>query len=129
MSWNVSHVREEFPTISQSVHGRPLVYFDNAATTQKPRRVIEATSDFYERYNANVHRGATEAINLVAHSFGQRLVSAGGQIVLTTLEHLSNSVLWQLLCERTCATASSPITRNSPASAMSSALASHRSWI
>lgn len=137
MLWNVNHVREDFPALSQSVHGRPLVYFDNAATTQKPRRVIEATSDFYERYNANVHRGAhrlgelatqayegarltvqrflsarakeeiiftrgaTEAINLVAHSFGQRFVSAGDQIVLTTLEHHSNIVPWQLLCERT----------------------------
>lgn len=137
MPWNVNHVREDFPALSQRVHGRPLVYFDNAATTQKPRRVIEATADFYERYNANVHRGAhrlgelatqayegarltvkrflnarveeeiiftrgtTEAINLVAHSFGQRFVSAGDQIVLTTLEHHSNIVPWQLLCERT----------------------------
>lgn len=140
MTWNVDSVREQFPALRQWIHDRPLVYFDNAATTQKPLAVIEATDDFYRRYNANVHRGAhrlgelataayesarltvqrflnaaskdeiiftrgaTEAINLVAHSFGQRFVSQGDQIVLTTLEHHSNIVPWQLLCERTGAT-------------------------
>ena len=58
MPWNVHLIREQFPALSQRVHDKPLVYFDSAATTQKPRAVIEATDGFYQRFNANVHRGA-----------------------------------------------------------------------
>jgi cysteine desulfurase/selenocysteine lyase len=124
--------RADFPALDQQVHGKPLVYLDNAATTQKPRAVIDAISRFYERDNANVHRGvhalseratrafegaratvarflnadrrevvfvrgATEAINLVAQTFGRQRVKAGDEIVVTTLEHHSNIVPWQLL--------------------------------
>jgi cysteine desulfurase/selenocysteine lyase len=126
--------RAEFPALDQQVHGKPLVYLDSAATTQKPRAVIDAISRFYERDNANVHRGvhalseratkafegaratvarfinadrrevvfvrgATEAVNLVAQSFGRQRVGAGDEIVVTTLEHHSNIVPWQLLAE------------------------------
>lgn len=124
--------RAEFPALDQQVYGKPLVYLDSAATTQKPRAVIDAISRFYERDNANVHRGvhalaeratkafegaratvarflgadprevvfvrgATEAINLVAQTFGRTRVKAGDEIVVTTLEHHSNIVPWQLL--------------------------------
>jgi cysteine desulfurase/selenocysteine lyase len=124
--------RADFPALDQLVYGKPLVYLDSAATTQKPRAVIDAISHFYERDNANVHRGvhalseratrafegaratvarflgadphevifvrgATEAINLVAQSFGRQRVGAGDEIVVTTLEHHSNIVPWQLL--------------------------------
>jgi cysteine desulfurase / selenocysteine lyase len=126
--------RADFPALDQQVYGKPLVYLDSAATTQKPRAVIDAISRFYERDNANVHRGvhalseratrafegaratvarflnadrrevvfvrgATEAINLVAQSFGRQRIGAGDQIVVTTLEHHSNIVPWQLLAE------------------------------
>lgn len=124
--------RAEFPALDQQVYGKPLVYLDSAATTQKPRAVIDAISRFYERDNANVHRGvhalaeratkafegaratvarfinadqrevvfvrgATEAVNLVAQTFGRERVKAGDEIVVTTLEHHSNIVPWQLL--------------------------------
>jgi cysteine desulfurase/selenocysteine lyase len=126
--------RADFPALDQQVYGKPLVYLDSAATTQKPRSVIDAISRFYERDNANVHRGvhalseratrafegaratvarflnadrrevifvrgATEAVNLVAQSFGRQRVGAGDEIVVTTLEHHSNIVPWQLLAE------------------------------
>jgi cysteine desulfurase/selenocysteine lyase len=126
--------RADFPALDQQVYGKPLVYLDSAATTQKPRAVIDAISHFYERENANVHRGvhalseratkafegaratvarflgadprevifvrgATEAINLVAASFGRLRVGAGDEIVVTTLEHHSNIVPWQLLAQ------------------------------
>jgi len=130
-------IREEFPVLDQEVHGKRLVYLDNAATTQKPRRVIEALARFYERDNSNVHRGlhelsnrataqyeraretvarylgatsvetiiftrgTTEAINLVANSWGGRNVGPGDVILLTEMEHHSNIVPWQLLAERT----------------------------
>jgi cysteine desulfurase/selenocysteine lyase len=129
---DVAARRAEFPALDQQVHGKPLVYLDSAATTQKPRAVIDAISRFYERDNANVHRGvhalseratrafegaratvarflhadprevvfvrgATEAINLVAQAFGRQRVGAGDEIVVTTLEHHSNIVPWQLL--------------------------------
>ncbi len=128
--------RADFPALDQQVHGKPLVYLDSAATTQKPRAVIEAISRFYERDNANVHRGvhalseratkafegarltvarflnadprevvfvrgATEAINLVAASFGRPRLQAGDELVVTTLEHHSNIVPWQLLAAST----------------------------
>lgn len=126
-------LRADFPILDQQVHGRPLVYLDSAATTQKPRAVIEAISRYYERDNANVHRGvhalseratrafegaratvarflsadprevifvrgATEAVNLVAQTFGRQRVGAGDEVVVTTLEHHSDIVPWQLLC-------------------------------
>lgn len=131
---DAARLRADFPALHQQVHGRPLVYLDNAATTQKPRAVIDAVSRFYERDNANVHRGvhalseratkafegaratvarflgadprevifvrgATEAVNLVAQTFGRQRVGAGDEVVVTTLEHHSNIVPWQLLCQ------------------------------
>lgn len=130
-------VRADFPILHQQVHGHPLIYFDNAATSQKPRAVLDALRRFYERDNANVHRGihelsnrataafeaararaakflharsaeeivftrgTTEAINLVAHSWGRQHVKPGDVILLTEMEHHSNLVPWQLLAERT----------------------------
>ncbi len=129
--------RTEFPILKTKVHGKPLVYLDNAATTQKPVAVIEAESKYYRDYNANVHRGihalslwatdafetarkkvqqfinaaspneiifvrgATEAINLVAQSYGRSQLKAGDEIIISTMEHHSNIVPWQLLCEQT----------------------------
>lgn len=128
-------VRREFPVLAQSVHGKPLVYLDNAASTQKPRAVIEAIARYYEHDNANVHRGVhalgdrattlyeeararvqrflgarspheivfvrgtTEAINLVAQTFGRVNVGPGDEVVVTWLEHHANIVPWQRLCE------------------------------
>lgn len=132
-----SNLRIDFPVLDQHVGGRPLVYLDNAATTHKPRAVIDALARFYERDNSNVHRGlhalsmratdgyeaarvraakfvqaaspaeivftrgTTEAVNLVAQSWGARNVRAGDVILLTEMEHHSNLVPWQLLAERT----------------------------
>jgi cysteine desulfurase/selenocysteine lyase len=129
-------LRREFPALEQEVNGRPLVYLDNAATTQKPRIVLRALDEYYRRDNANVHRGihelsrratvafeeargriaawigapsadeivftrgATEAVNLVAASWGSANLRAGDEIVLTTMEHHSNIVPWQLAAER-----------------------------
>ncbi len=134
---DVQRIREDFPILAMSVRGTPLVYLDNAATSQKPRTVIDALTRYYERENGNIHRGvhylseratelydltreaarrffnarhaheiiftrgATEGINLVAASFGQAFVKAGDEIVISTMEHHSNIVPWQLLCERT----------------------------
>ncbi|MGL5948986.1 MAG: aminotransferase class V-fold PLP-dependent enzyme [Aeromonas sp.] len=130
-------LRAQFPALAQCVHERPLVYLDNAATTQKPLCVIEAMAQYYRCDNANVHRaahalsdratrafeaaretlaqfihapssqeiiwtrGTTEAINLVANSWGQSQLNAGDEIILSTLEHHANIVPWQLLAERT----------------------------
>jgi len=132
---DVARVRQDFPILAQQVHGRPLVYLDNAATSQKPHRVIKAEARYYAEINANIHRGVhtlsqqatesyeaardtvmrfinaarreeiifvrgtTEAINLVASSYGQRLVP-GDEILISEMEHHSNIVPWQLLCER-----------------------------
>lgn len=134
-AFDVSKVREDFPILKQRIHGKPLVYLDNAASTQKPQAVIEALVRYYETSNANVHRGvhllserataqfeaartktqlflnaresreiifvrgATEAINLVAASYGRKHVSAGDEILITAMEHHSNIVPWQMLCE------------------------------
>lgn len=131
----VMRLRQDFPILSRQVHGKPLVYLDNAATTQKPQCVIDCEANYYARFNANIHRGVhqlsqeattayeaardtvqhflnaaqreeivfvrgtTEAINLVATSFGQRL-RVGDEILITEMEHHSNIVPWQLLCER-----------------------------
>jgi cysteine desulfurase/selenocysteine lyase len=133
--WDVERIRQDFPALHQEVHGKPLVYLDNAATTQKPQVVIEALTAYYTRDNANVHRGvhllseratdayesgrrriqrhlnaaspreivfvrqATEAINLVAASFGRTVVGAGDEIVISAIEHHANIVPWQMLCE------------------------------
>lgn len=130
-------LRRDFPILNQQVHGKPLIYFDNAATSQKPRPVLDALRHYYERDNANVHRGihelsnratlafehareriakffnarsadeiiytrgTTEAINLVANTWGTANVKAGDVILLTEMEHHSNIVPWQLLAQRT----------------------------
>ncbi len=132
---DVASLRQDFPILRQTVQGKPLVYLDNAATSQKPQRVIECESRYYCELNANVHRGVhtlsqhatdayeaardavqhfihaarreeivfvrgtTEAINLVAASYGQRL-QPGDEILITEMEHHSNIVPWQLLCQR-----------------------------
>lgn len=134
---DVHRLREEFPALHQSVNGKPLVYLDSAATTQKPRCVLEAMDRFYEHDNANVHRGvhtlsqratdafeharltiarflnasdaneivftrgATEAINLVASSYGGANLHPGEEVLISTMEHHSNIVPWQLVCEQT----------------------------
>lgn len=135
ISLDIEAIRRDFPILSQEVYGRPLIYLDNAATTQKPRAVIEAISDYYLSYNANIHRGvhllseratqayeavrgkvkrfvnaadereiifvrgATEGINLVAHSYGRQHVGRGDEVVISGMEHHSNIVPWQILCE------------------------------
>ncbi|MDE2091206.1 MAG: cysteine desulfurase [Gammaproteobacteria bacterium] len=129
--------RRDFPVFRQSVHGKPLVYLDNAASSQKPQAVIDAVLDYYQRYNSNVHRGVhhlseqataayegareklrrfinaasikeiifvrgtTEAINLVAQSYGRSHLQSGDEIILSEMEHHSNIVPWQLLREQT----------------------------
>jgi cysteine desulfurase / selenocysteine lyase len=133
---DLAAVRADFPALAQQVHGRPLVYLDNAATTQKPRQVLDALRHYYEQDNANVHRGvhtlsvratdahdaarekvrafinarstrevvftrnSTEGINLVARAWGDANVRQGDEVLITTMEHHSNIVPWQLLCER-----------------------------
>lgn len=134
-SLDVTRLRGDFPILQRQVHGKPLIYLDNAATSQKPRCVIEREARYYVESNANIHRGihrlsqeatdayeaardtvqrfinaprreeivfvrgTTEAINLVAASYGQRL-KPGDEILITGMEHHSNIVPWQLLCER-----------------------------
>ncbi|MCW3093545.1 MAG: cysteine desulfurase [Ferruginibacter sp.] len=131
----VNTIRKDFPILATTVNGKPLVYFDNAATTQKPWAVIKAIENYYTQLNSNVHRGVhhlsqratdafeasrkklaafinarhdyeliftrgtTESINLVAHSFGKQFVNAGDVIIISALEHHSNIVPWQMLCE------------------------------
>lgn len=130
-------VRADFPILHQEVNGKPLVYLDNAATSQKPLLVLDTLRDYYEQYNSNVHRGvhtlsakatdayegardqvaafvkaasrqeivftrnATEAINLVAYSWGNSNLNAGDEIILSVMEHHSNLIPWQLLAQRT----------------------------
>ena len=132
----VARLRQDFPILRRTVHGKPLIYLDNAATSQKPQCVIDCEARYYAELNANIHRGlhslseqateafetardtvrrfinaarrdeivfvrgTTEAINLVAASYGQRL-QPGDEILITEMEHHSNIVPWQLLCERT----------------------------
>jgi len=132
---DVQRLRQDFPILKQKVHGKPLVYLDNAATTQKPRQVLDAIQRYYTTDNSNVHRGVhwlseqatkgyedarikvqrfinaasgheivftrgtTEAINLVAQSYGRRHVKPGDEIIISHIEHHSNIVPWQLLCE------------------------------
>ncbi|WP_026952102.1 cysteine desulfurase [Algoriphagus mannitolivorans] len=135
MNLNIDQIRGLFPVLHQEVHGKPLIYFDNAATTQKPKAVIEALVNYYELDNSNIHRGAhaladratryyentresvrdfinakesaeiiftkgtTESINLVALTFGRKFIGKGDEIIISTLEHHSNIVPWQMLCE------------------------------
>jgi len=137
MSVDVPSIRRLFPALHQEVNGKPLIYFDNAATTQKPLSVIEAQQAYYEQNNANIHRGAhtladratlqfeavreaiqgflgakeaaeiiftkgtTEGINLVAKTFGKKFITKGDEILISTMEHHSNIVPWQMLCEET----------------------------
>lgn len=133
---DIESIRKEFPILHQKVNGHPLVYLDNAATSQKPAQVINALVDYYSGYNANIHRGihtlaekatkafedsrqaakdfinakhieevifitrgVTEAINLVAHSYGRSFIGEGDDIIVTELEHHSNIVPWQMVCE------------------------------
>jgi cysteine desulfurase/selenocysteine lyase len=134
--FSVEEVRADFPILQQRIHGKPLVYLDSAATSQKPQTVIDAIVKFYSQDNANVHRGVhqlseratadyeaarvkvqrfinaakyreivfvrgtTEGINLVAQSFGRPRLQQGDQIVISALEHHSNIVPWQMLCEQ-----------------------------
>jgi cysteine desulfurase/selenocysteine lyase len=136
-SFNVEAIRREFPILEQKVHGCDLIYFDNAATTQKPKAVIDAIRHYYEKDNSNVHRGVhalsarateqyeaarnkvkkfinakspkecifvrgtTEAINLVAQSFVAPELKAGDEILITHMEHHSNIVPWQMVCQKT----------------------------
>jgi cysteine desulfurase/selenocysteine lyase len=132
---DVEAVRREFPALKTTVHGKPLVYLDSAASAQKPQAVIDAEREVYERYYSNIHRGvhrlsvlatdayekararvqrfvgaaetrevvllrgATEAINLVAQTWGRKNVGEGDEVLITGLEHHSNIVPWQMLCE------------------------------
>jgi cysteine desulfurase/selenocysteine lyase len=135
MSFDLEKIRGLFPVLHQEVHGRPLVYFDNAATTQKPQAVLDALRNYYEQDNSNIHRGAhtladratrhyeatrekvkdfinsresaeviftkgtTESINLVAQTFGRKFIGKDDEIIISTMEHHSNIVPWQMLCE------------------------------
>ncbi|MEE8493965.1 MAG: cysteine desulfurase [Nitrospirales bacterium] len=135
--FDVAKARQDFPILREKVQGKPLVYFDNAATSQKPQVVIDAVHEFLATYNSNIHRGVhqlsergteayeqsrkkvqrfinaaesrevifvrgtTEAINLVANSYGRQHIRAGDEIVISAMEHHSNIVPWQILCEQT----------------------------
>jgi cysteine desulfurase/selenocysteine lyase len=137
LRFDVESIREDFPILKQLVRGKPLVYLDNAATSQKPAAVIDAMTRYYSADNSNIHRGVhllseratkeyeearvkvqgfinaaqareiifvrgtTEAINLVANSYGRANVKPGDEILITAMEHHSNIVPWQLLCEET----------------------------
>jgi len=132
---DIQKIRADFPILSRKVNGKPLIYFDNGATAQKPLPVINALDHYYREQNANIHRGVhtmsqeitvayenaratvqkhlnaklpseivftsgtTESINLVAHSFGKKFVSAGDEVIVTAMEHHSNILPWQQLCE------------------------------
>ena len=130
----IEKIRSDFPILSTKVYNKPLVYFDNAATTQKPKQVIRAITGYYEKENCNIHRGVhflsmkateayedarfairdficakhsheiiftrgtTEAINLVADSFGKKFISEGDEVIISVMEHHSNFVPWQQMC-------------------------------
>jgi cysteine desulfurase / selenocysteine lyase len=134
-AFDVNEIRKFFPVLNRMVHHKPLVYFDNAATSQKPQVVIDALCDYYTNYNANIHRGihtlaeeataayeatrvavqkfihaqfseeiiftrgTTEGINLVAYTWGRKNIHAGDEIIISEMEHHSNIVPWQILCE------------------------------
>ena len=132
---DIISIRNQFPILHQEVNGKPLIYFDNAATTQKPQSVIDALVKYYSHDNANIHRaahtlaarstdmfedtrktiqtfinaneaeeciftkGVTESINLVAQTWGRKFLNAGDEVIITTMEHHSNIVPWQMICE------------------------------
>jgi cysteine desulfurase/selenocysteine lyase len=134
--FDVNKIRRDFPILNERVHGKPLVYLDNGATSQKPRAVIDVLNQYYRRENSNIHRGVhylselatnayegareklcrfvnakraqeivfvrgtTEAINLVAQSYGRTFLKAGDEIIISAMEHHSNIVPWQMLCEQ-----------------------------
>lgn len=133
--FDVYKLREEFPILNQTINGKPLVYFDNAATNQKPISVINSITDYYETINSNVHRGVhslserateayensrekvrefinaesikeiiflrgtTEAVNLVAYSYGRMKINEGDEVIISEMEHHSNFIPWQILCD------------------------------
>ena len=135
-SFDVERIREDFPILNRRVHGKPLVYLDNAATGQKPQVVIDAVNRYYSTENSNVHRGihflserlteayegarskvkrflnasntreivfvrgTTEGINLIAQSYGSTFIKEGDEIIISAMEHHSNIVPWQILCEQ-----------------------------
>ena len=136
-AFDVTRLREDFPILRQKIHGKPLVYLDNGATSQKPQAVIDTLNHYYTTENSNIHRGVhylserataayeaarekvrrfvnaetekeiifvrgtTEAINLVAQSYGRTFIKAGEEILVSAMEHHSNIVPWQLLCQQT----------------------------
>ncbi|MEX2514480.1 MAG: cysteine desulfurase [Cyclobacteriaceae bacterium] len=136
MTLHLEDIRKQFPVLFQKVNGKPLAYLDNAATTQKPKSVLEALTRYYEHDNANIHRGAhtlasrategfertramvkdfihsreveeviftkgtTESINLIAATYGKKFIQPGDEILISTMEHHSNIVPWQILCEQ-----------------------------
>jgi len=136
MALDITRIREQFPILKTEIYGKPLVYFDNAATTHKPERVVNKVNEVYYTLNSNIHRGvhylsnqatiayeearikiqkfinaryaheiiftsgATGAINLLANSFGETYIHEGDEIIISTMEHHSNIVPWQMLCRR-----------------------------
>lgn len=134
-AFDAESIKADFPILDQKIHGQPLVYLDNAATTQKPVQVIDSISNFYRSYNSNIHRGVhylsnkatdayenarkraasfinarhekeinfvrgtTEGINLVANSWGRKFLSKGDEILISAMEHHSNIVPWQMICD------------------------------
>ena len=132
---DIAKIRADFPILAERINGKPLVYLDNGATSQKPQVVLDAIANYYDHLNANIHRGvhtlsvrateahdaarqtvkqfvnaadtreiifvrgATEAINLVAQTYGRVHVGAGDEVLITAMEHHSNIVPWQILCE------------------------------
>ncbi|NIW80956.1 MAG: aminotransferase class V-fold PLP-dependent enzyme, partial [Calditrichae bacterium] len=133
--YDIYRIRKDFPILRQRIHGRPLAYLDNAATTQKPQVVIDTLNDYYSKQNSNIHRGVyylsevatvgyenarqkvsqfinakthkeivflrgtTEGINLVASTYGKANINSGDEIIISHMEHHSNIVPWQILCE------------------------------
>lgn len=136
MTLDINKLRQDFPILSEKIYGKPLVYFDNAATTQTPTQVTDIIVEYYNKYNSNIHRGihylsnkstegaenarlkvqkfinaahsheviftsgATESVNLVANSFGECYISEGDEVIVSEMEHHSNIVPWQMLCQR-----------------------------
>lgn len=137
---DIKKIREDFPILNETVYGKPLIYLDNGATTQKPKQVIDKIAEYYLKYNSNIHRGVhylsnkctdaheearevvrafinaektceviftrgtTESVNLVANSFGDKFISEGDEVIVSEMEHHSNFVPWQMLCEKNNAT-------------------------
>jgi cysteine desulfurase/selenocysteine lyase len=133
---DVQKIRNDFPILDQRIYNKKLVYFDNAATTQKPQVVIDTISEYYSKYNSNIHRGVhylsekstqayenaretvkkfinaqhdheiiftyntTTGINMIAHSFGEKYIHEGDEVIISAMEHHSNIVPWQMVCER-----------------------------